>query len=166
MRTEDMNYAFYNEDPANVIWFCAYSRWTLLMESWTSSERGPGPFLSTLTVICNSVKSQSDIFHFLFTSGQNRIKILLVSCRERCWRVGVCSEGVCVYVCNSCKEEQQARWHQLLCSALFSCSLTSLCLFVSPCLFLSLSLESGFCFQHTLKWISYLLFEELRWMIS
>lgn len=42
------------------------------------------PFLSPLTFICNSIKSQSDTFHFLFTSGQNRIKILLVSSIEGC----------------------------------------------------------------------------------
>ncbi len=98
MRTEDMNYAFYNKGPTNVIWLCAYSLWTLLMESWTSSEHGPGLFLSALTVICNSIKSQSDIFYFLFTSGQNHIKILLVSRRERCWRWG-CTQRVCVHVC-------------------------------------------------------------------
>lgn len=45
------------------------------------------PFLPPLTFICNSIKSQSDTFHFLFTSGQNHIKILLVSSTEGCCRL-------------------------------------------------------------------------------
>lgn len=51
-------------------------------------------------------------------------------------QVRVCSGGVC----NSCNEEQRARWRRLLCCALLSCPLTSLCL-LSFCL---LSSKWGF----------------------
>lgn len=121
-----------------MLWCCVYSWWIQLIKSWTISGGRLSLFLSSLTFICNSIKSQSDIFHFLFTSGQNHIQILLVSCRERCCRWG------CACVWNSCNEEQQARWNQIVLTfflSWFSCSLTSL--FVFPSLFLSLSLKSG-----------------------
>lgn len=98
---------------------CTFGELTPI-KSWTNSESCPALFSSTLAVICNSIKSQSDTFHFLLILGQNNIKIMFVSCSDRCWR---CSKRMCLCVhgSRSFKEEWQKRSWQLLCSFVYIC---------------------------------------------
>lgn len=70
---------------------CIAVLWVQLMNSAPAVV--PALFCLPLTFICNSIKSQSDTFHFLFTSGQNCIKILLVSSIERCCGLSMCLCG-------------------------------------------------------------------------
>lgn len=88
-----------------------------------------------------AILSSPKVAYSTFRSSRDRITLKYCWCpaaRDAGHQVVVYSEDVCVWacvhMCNSCNEEQQDRWHQLLCSALFSCSLTSV--FWVPFLFL------------------------------
>lgn len=140
---------------------------------WSSHEQTlsvtPGLFLSALTAICNSIKSQSGIFYFLFISGQNYIKILLVSCSERCWRwwctqrMFVCGR---VYICATAvmknNKTDGISFFALLCSLAHS-PLFSECLSCSCSVF---EFRMRFLFLSYMEIGLYIPFEAFEWMIS
>lgn len=121
---------------------------------WSSHEQTlsvtPGLFLS-------AILSSPKVAYSTFCSTRDKITL------KYCWCPAARDAGgggvlrgcvcvwACVHMCNSCNEEQQDRWHQLLCSAFFLL-LTHLCfLRAFPVLVLSLSTEWGFCSCHTWK---------------